>query len=89
MASRKITLEKALSLISLPREIGIHPETGKTITATIGRYGPYLTHDGKYAPFSMQMKFLILASIALLQYLPKNKKIKQSEVEQQLQRWQH
>ncbi|OLL38930.1 type I DNA topoisomerase [Bartonella henselae] len=48
--AEKITLEKALSLISLPREIGIHPETGKTITATIGRYGPYLTHDGKYAP---------------------------------------
>ncbi|WP_375705445.1 topoisomerase C-terminal repeat-containing protein, partial [Bartonella sp. AA86SXKL] len=44
--AEKITLEKALSLISLPREIGIHPETGKTITATIGRYGPYLTHDG-------------------------------------------
>ncbi|WP_336276904.1 type I DNA topoisomerase [Bartonella sp. CB178] len=45
-----ITLDKALALISLPREIGLHPETGKTITATIGRYGPYLTHDGKYAP---------------------------------------
>ncbi len=45
-----ITLDKALALISLPREIGIHPETGKIITAAIGRYGPYLTHDKKYAP---------------------------------------
>ncbi|EJF82847.1 type I DNA topoisomerase [Bartonella rattimassiliensis] len=44
-----ITLEKALALLSLPREIGIHPETGKIITATIGRYGPYLSHNGKSA----------------------------------------
>ena len=36
-------------MLSLPREIGAHPETGKPITASIGRYGPYLAHDGKYA----------------------------------------
>jgi DNA topoisomerase-1 len=37
-----VTLELALGLLSLPREIGIHPETGKPITAGIGRFGPYL-----------------------------------------------
>ena len=41
--------EKALALLSLPRDIGAHPETGKMIAAGIGRYGPYLTHDGVYA----------------------------------------
>src|SRR5690349_4968263 len=41
--------ELAERLLSLPREIGAHPETGKPITASIGRYGPYLAHDGKYA----------------------------------------
>ncbi len=44
-----VTTEVAERLLSLPREIGAHPETGKSITASIGRYGPYLAHDGKYA----------------------------------------
>jgi len=47
-----VTAEVAERLLALPREIGAHPETGKPITASIGRYGPYLAHDGKYARLS-------------------------------------
>jgi DNA topoisomerase-1 len=49
MNADNIDLEYALKLLSLPREIGTHPETGKTITANFGRYGPYVASDGQYA----------------------------------------
>jgi DNA topoisomerase-1 len=44
-----IDLETALRLLSLPREVGLHPETQKPIVANFGRFGPFVMHDGHYA----------------------------------------
>ena len=47
-----LELEQALRLLALPREVGIHPEDGKPITAGLGRYGPFVLHAGTYANVS-------------------------------------
>ncbi len=44
----EVTLEEALVYLSLPRELGLHPESSKPIAANIGRFGPYIAHDGDF-----------------------------------------
>ncbi|MGH7090212.1 MAG: type I DNA topoisomerase, partial [Stellaceae bacterium] len=48
MAASDLTLEAALKLLALPREIGRHPESGEPIIAGIGRFGPYVRHGKLY-----------------------------------------
>jgi DNA topoisomerase-1 len=49
VAPDEIDLERAIALLSLPRQVGRHPEDGEPILAGIGRYGPYVQHGKTYA----------------------------------------
>ena len=48
IAPDAVTLETALRLLALPRDLGPHPESGKKVVAAIGRFGPYVSHDGHF-----------------------------------------
>ncbi|MBX4209246.1 type I DNA topoisomerase [Candidatus Parcubacteria bacterium] len=44
----EVTLDQAVHYLSLPRQLGTHPDTSKIISANIGRFGPYIVHDGDF-----------------------------------------
>ncbi|HEX7070023.1 MAG TPA: type I DNA topoisomerase [Rhodothermales bacterium] len=49
VAAGEVNLPLAIQLLSLPRMLGVHPDTGQTIVANIGRYGPYVQHGSTFA----------------------------------------
>ncbi len=48
MTPEMVTLPIAIDLLALPKTLGLHPETKKEIKAGIGRFGPFIVHDGDY-----------------------------------------
>ena len=48
VAYEEVTLPIALKLLEMPAELGKHPETGRPVRVGIGRYGPYVVHEGDY-----------------------------------------
>ncbi len=48
MTPKTIEMDQALKLLSLPRDLGNHPETGKPVQANNGKFGPYVMHDGEF-----------------------------------------
>ena len=70
-----VTLEDALALLSLPREVGVDPEDGKTITAQNGPYGPYLKkgNDSRQLTTEQQIFEITLDEAVALYKLPKTR----------------
>ena len=73
----EITLELALSLLSLPRDIGPHPETAELIQAGVGRFGPYLKMGSVYTSLSNDEDILSLGlnrAVAIIKEKPSKKR---------------
>jgi len=79
--AKDVTLEKAVELLRLPRDIGEHPETGKMIVANVGRFGPYIGHDGVFASIKDQEElFTIGINRAVDMIAEKEKKMERRKV---------
>jgi DNA topoisomerase I len=60
-----VTLEEAHVYLSLPRVLGIHPETGDSITASVGRFGPYIVHQKDFRSLKTDDVYTITLERAL------------------------
>jgi DNA topoisomerase-1 len=69
MSPDAMSLELALRLLSLPRLLGEHPETGKPVQAGVGRYGPYVFHEGRYVSLKGQDNVLEIGLSRALELL--------------------
>lgn len=79
MKPEEMTFDIAQSLLSLPRLIGEHPETGKEISAGIGRYGPYLLHNGVYTSLKQEDDVLTIGMNRAVTLIAENAKKKGNE----------
>lgn len=68
-----VTLDLACRLLALPREIGKHPETGKAISAGVGRFGPYIVHDGVYKSLAKDDDVLVIGMNRAMELLSQAK----------------
>lgn len=66
-----MTLDQAVSLLSLPRLLGHHPETNKVVKAGVGRFGPYVLHDAKYKSLEKDQDVLTIDLNAAVELLKK------------------
>jgi DNA topoisomerase-1 len=61
----KVTLADAVRYLSLPRELGLHPTTGKAVFANTGRFGPYVGTDGEFRSIKKSDPYTITLDEAL------------------------
>jgi DNA topoisomerase-1 len=69
-----VTVEMALTYLSLPRTLGAHPDTGKDVTANAGRFGPYVAHDGNFRSIKPPLDVYTITFNQALELLAQEKK---------------
>lgn len=69
-----VTVEMALTYLSLPRTLGQHPESGKDVTANAGRFGPYVAHDGNFRSIKAPLDVYTITFNQGLELLAQEKK---------------
>ncbi len=74
VAIETLNREQALGLLSLPRLLGTHPTSGKEIRAGLGRFGPYVVHDGDFRPLQAEDDVLTVTLDRALTLLAEPKK---------------
>lgn len=74
MDAKTLTFEQAVKLLSLPRELGNHPDTGKPILANQGRFGPYVLHDGDFRSLKKDDDLFTVTLERALEILKEEKK---------------
>ena len=62
----EVTLDDAVKYLSLPRELGTNPATGKPVVANVGRFGPYVAHDGEFRSIKKGDPYTITLDEALV-----------------------
>ena len=72
----QMDLSKALQLLELPKALGAHPKTGKEVRKSIGRFGPYVVHEGDFRSVPGNEGFFALGLKEALEILAKEKKRK-------------
>lgn len=78
MKPEEVDLDLALRLLSLPRELGMHPETGKPVRAGVGRYGPFVVHEGTFKSLTRNDDVLAVDLKRALELLSQKKSSRKS-----------
>lgn len=71
---QNITLEQALKFLSLPRELGKHPEKGETVSVNVGRFGPYVACAGEFRSLKKEDNVYEISLDRALEILNEEKK---------------
>jgi DNA topoisomerase-1 len=72
----EVTLELALKLLSLPRNLGPHPETREPVTANNGRFGPYVAHNGEFRSLKKDDDLFAVTLERALELFAEEKKVR-------------